>query len=83
MGRPVAALVTHETRPEQSVPAGESPPVTYGVPDTELTSVKSVATANMTTDVNRAFCSQPKFVTTFTENDVTPFTMLEIGALIH
>ena len=30
------------------VPAGESPPVTYGVPDTELTSVKSVAIANMT-----------------------------------
>jgi hypothetical protein len=79
----VAALVTQETKPEQSVPAGESPPVTYGVPDTELTSVNSVATANMTTDVNRAFWSPPKSVTTFTEIGVTPFTMAEIGALVH
>jgi len=55
MGRPVAALVTQETKPEQSVPAGESPPLMYGVPDTELTSVKRVATANMWPDVNRAF----------------------------
>ena len=74
-GRPVAALVTHETKPEQSVPAGESPPVTYGVPETELTSVKSAATANMSSDANRAFWGPPKSVTTFTENGVTPFTM--------
>jgi hypothetical protein len=79
----VAALVTHETRPEQSVPAGESPPVTYGVPETELTSVNNVATANMRPDVNRAFCSQPKSVTTFTENHVIALTMVEFSALIH
>ncbi len=83
MGRPVAALVTHETKPEQSVPDGESPPVTYGVPDTELTSVKSVATANMTTDVNRAICGLPKSVTTFTEIAVTPFTPSRIYGLVH
>jgi hypothetical protein len=83
MGRPVAALVTQETSPEQSVPAGESPPVTYGVPETELTSVNNVATANMTTDVNRAFCNPPKSVTTFTENGVTSFTMPETYGLIH
>ena len=83
MGRPVAALVTQETNPEQSVPDGESPPVTYGVPETELTSVNNVATANMTTDVNRAFCNPPKSVTTFTEIGVTPFTMPETHGLIH
>ena len=33
-GRPVAALLTQEASPEQSVPAGESPPRTYGVPET-------------------------------------------------
>jgi hypothetical protein len=82
-GRPVAALVTQETNPEQSVPDGESPPVTYGVPDTELTSVNSVATANMPTDVNRAIYSSPKFVTTFTGNVVIAFTLPEISALIH
>jgi hypothetical protein len=48
-----------------------------------LTSVNSVATANMTTDVNRAFYGLPKFVTTFTESRVTPFTMPEISGLIH
>jgi hypothetical protein len=32
-GLSVARFDTKEARPEQSVPAGESPPVTYGVPD--------------------------------------------------
>jgi hypothetical protein len=57
--------------------------VTYGVPDTELTSVNSVATANMKPDVNRAFCNPPKSVTTFTRGGVTPFTTPEIRGLSH
>ena len=32
-GRSVARFDTKEARPEQSVPAGEFPPVMYGVPD--------------------------------------------------
>ena len=33
-GRSAAAFATHDASPEQSVPAGESPPGTYGVPET-------------------------------------------------
>jgi hypothetical protein len=65
-GRPVAALVTPVTKPEQSVPRGESPPETYGVPATEFTSVNSVTVANMPPDATRGFCSAPKSVTPFT-----------------
>ena len=59
-------MVTKDTRPEQSVPLGESPPVTYGVPDIELTSVNNVTVANMRMDVSSGFCNTPKSVTTFT-----------------
>ena len=83
MGRPVAALVTNDTKPEQSVPLGESPPLTYGVPDIELTSVNSVTVANMQTDVSSGFCNMPKSVTTFTPFAVTPLTMADIQGLVH
>lgn len=33
-GLSVAAFAIHEASPEQSVPAGESPPEIYGVPET-------------------------------------------------
>jgi hypothetical protein len=68
-GLPVAALVTHETRPEQSVPRGESPPEMYGVPDTECTSVKSVTVANMRPDANRSCERASKSVTATTIRD--------------
>lgn len=40
-GRPVATLHTQDARPEQSVPDAESPPTTYGVPETWLTNVNN------------------------------------------
>jgi hypothetical protein len=64
----VAALATQDARPEQSVPRGESPPDTYGVPETWLTSVSSVAVANpiMRSDTSNEICSSPKFVAAIT-----------------
>ena len=46
-GLPEATLATQEARPEQSVPAGVSPPGTYGVPETCVTSDIKAARANM------------------------------------
>jgi hypothetical protein len=69
----VAALATQEASPEQSVPRGESPPVTYGVPETWLTIVINVAVAIsiMSADASNGICSLPKFVAaiTFRRND--------------
>jgi hypothetical protein len=48
------------------VPRGESPPETYGVPETEFMSVNSVTVANMRPDATRGFCNAPKSVTPFT-----------------
>lgn len=46
-GLPEATLATHDASPEQSVPAGVSPPGMYGVPDTcEISDIKA-ARANM------------------------------------
>src|SRR6185437_16914780 len=48
-GRSDATLETREARPEQSVPAGELPPVMYGVPDIWLTRAITVS-KNMSRD---------------------------------
>jgi hypothetical protein len=57
-GRPDATLATHDASPEQSVPAGVSPPGMYGVPDTCVISDIKAARANMgktlTTDLSFA-----------------------------
>jgi hypothetical protein len=47
-GRSVATFDIKEARPEQSVPAAEFPPVTYGVPDICSIRLISVAKTNMT-----------------------------------
>jgi hypothetical protein len=44
------------------VPLGESPPETYGVPETEFTSVNSVTVANMRPDANRSWEEASKSV---------------------
>ncbi|BBX37244.1 hypothetical protein MMAGJ_65260 [Mycolicibacterium mageritense] len=64
----MATLLTQEARPEQSVPAGVSPPEMYGVPETDWTSAISdaVAIANMRPDVNSRKTGPPKYVTPFT-----------------
>src|ERR1700759_4110378 len=49
-GRSDATLETSEARPEQSVPAGELPPVTYGVPHICVSRVISGAKSNMSRD---------------------------------
>jgi hypothetical protein len=46
-GLPEATLATHDASPEQSVPAGESPPGMYGVPDTCEISDSNAARPNM------------------------------------
>jgi hypothetical protein len=46
-GRPDATLATQEANPEQSVPAGVSPPGMYGVPDTCAISDIKAARANI------------------------------------
>jgi len=46
-GLPDATLATHEARPEQSVPAGVSPPGMYGVPDTCAISDNNAARPNI------------------------------------
>jgi hypothetical protein len=46
-GRPEATLATQDASPEQSVPAGVSPPGMYGVPETCEISDMSAARANM------------------------------------
>ncbi|BCI86183.1 hypothetical protein NIIDMKKI_13890 [Mycobacterium kansasii] len=70
MGRSVAAFDTHEANPEQSVPDGESPPGIYGVPETWLISVNSVAKAIMGRDTTDNMYRKPNNVVVITINQI-------------
>lgn len=65
--RPLGSHIdTQEAKPEQSVPAAESPPVTYGVPETCSSRPISVAKTNMRRDINNKIRNAPKFVAAIT-----------------
>jgi len=74
--RPASCRIRHPRHQARAVrPLGESPPETYGVPDTEFTRVSSVTVANMRPDTTRVFYSGPK--------SVKPFTTRTMYWLLH
>lgn len=61
-GLSVAAFAIHDASPEQSVPAGESPPGIYGVPETCPINDINVAITTMGSEASNNIYCQPKFV---------------------
>jgi hypothetical protein len=61
-GLSVAAFAIHDASPEQSVPAGESPPAIYGVPETWLINDIKVAITTMGSEASNNNYRPPKFV---------------------